>query len=117
MSELTYPQAQQGGIILADPDRELCSLCDGLGNPVVDATVKLEDNQVVLLLAAGIRHIPETQEQIHTRKLRISPCPTNSMITESVRTAPHPVRFVLIRGIDVSKSSIIPYLKIGDVYV
>lgn len=58
--ELTHPQSQQGGIVLADPDPELCSLCDGLGNPIVDATVKLEDNQVVLLVSAGIRYIPET---------------------------------------------------------
>ena len=60
VSELTRPQAQQGGIVLADPDPELWSLCDGLGHPVVDVAVKLEDDQVVFLLTAGIRYIPET---------------------------------------------------------
>lgn len=61
--ELTHPEAQQGGIILADPDPQLCSLCDGLGNPVVDVTVKLEDDQVVFVLTAGIRYVPETQSK------------------------------------------------------
>lgn len=60
--ELTHPQTQQIGIVLADPDSELCSLCDGLGDLVVDTTVKLEDDQVVLLLSAGICYIPETQK-------------------------------------------------------
>lgn len=60
VTELTHPQAQQGSIILANPDPELCSLCDGLGNPVVDVTVKLEDHQVVFLLIAGICYIPGT---------------------------------------------------------
>lgn len=60
MSELTHPEAQQGGIIPPDPDPELSSLCDGLGNLVVDVTVKLEDDHVVFLLTAGVCYIPET---------------------------------------------------------
>ncbi|KAA8594459.1 hypothetical protein FQN60_011594 [Etheostoma spectabile] len=35
-------RAQQGSIVLADPDPELCSFCDGLGNPVVDVA-KIQD--------------------------------------------------------------------------
>lgn len=62
-TELTHPQTQKGGIILADPDPELCSLWDGLGNPVVDTTVKLENVQVVLFLTAGISDIPETHNK------------------------------------------------------
>lgn len=60
VSELTHPEAQQGGIIPADPDPELCSLWDGLGNPVVDVAVKLEDDKVVFLLTVGICYIPVT---------------------------------------------------------
>ncbi|KAF3851960.1 hypothetical protein F7725_005315 [Dissostichus mawsoni] len=51
--ELTRPQAQQRGIVLSDRDLELCSPHDGLGNPVVDVAVELEDNQVAFLLVAG----------------------------------------------------------------
>lgn len=60
---LTHPKSQQSGIILADPNPELCSLCDGLGNPVVDVTVKLENDKVVFLLTAGVCYISETERK------------------------------------------------------
>ena len=66
---LTHPQTQQVGVVLADPDSELRSLCDGLGHFVVDTAVKLEDHQVVLLLSAGIRHVPETQKGHELQKI------------------------------------------------
>lgn len=58
--ELTNPQAQQRGVIFANPDPELYSFCDGLGNLVVDVTVKLEDHQVVFPLTTGVCDKPET---------------------------------------------------------
>lgn len=63
MSELTHPQTQQGGIILSDPHLELRTFCDGLRNPVVDATVKLEDNQIVFFLIACVCDKPENQSK------------------------------------------------------
>lgn len=124
MRELTHAQTQQGSVIPADLNFELCSLWDGLRNLVVDATVKLEDDQVMILLTAGVCDIPETREkykhaatpskfesvwlQLYIYQILII---LQTKLVMNQKCPPHPVRRVFIRRINVDKSRIIPDLK------
>lgn len=61
-SKLTHSQAQQCGIVPADPHLELRSLCDLLSHFVVNVTEKLEDHKIVFLLCACVCYIPNKKQ-------------------------------------------------------